>query len=358
MPKLAAWKLRTYSWRLEVGLWCLFTKRFPQYSVRENYAGSASVSNRRHVMSQTRLSRIVLLLFVLLACSPLALAQKKDKEEMPTGTPVMWREPADIESRNLLLGAGGEAMKPDLSKITFIKDESGGYSTKFRVSDGAGNEWVAKVGKESQSETASNRLLWAVGYETEIVYLAPKLTIEGKGSFENVRLEARPKGTKRTTEWSWTENPFQSHHEFPGLKIMMVLINNWDMKDANNKILVAQSATGEAEARYVISDLGGSFGKTGGILTRSRNNPDDFVKANLVSGVKNNIIDFHYSGKNKSLFENLTVDDARWIDHWLGKLSDEQLKDAFRAANYSSEDVDQLAKAVRERIDLLVHLGQ
>jgi hypothetical protein len=309
-------------------------------------------------MSQIRIRRVVLSLLVLLACTPLALAQKKDKDDMPTGTPVMWREPVDIESRNLLLGAGGEAMKPDISKVTFIKDESGGYSTKYRVSDGAGNEWVAKVGKEAQSETASNRLLWAVGYETEIVYLVPQLTIEGKGSFQNVRLEGRPKGIKRTTEWSWTENPFVSHHEFSGLKIMMVLINNWDMKDANNKILVAQSDNGAAEARYVISDLGGSFGKTGGMLTRSRNKPDDFVEANFISGVKNNIIDFHYSGKNKSLFENLTVDDARWMGHWLGKLSDEQLKDAFRAANYSSEDVEQLAKAVRERIDVLVHLGQ
>jgi hypothetical protein len=312
-------------------------------------------------MSQTKLSRLVLLsILLLLACVPMATAQKKDKiKEAPTGTPVLWREAVGIESRNLLLGAGGEEMKPDLSKVTFLEEQKGGYSTKYRVQDGAGNLWVAKIGKEAQSETASNRLVWAVGYESEIVYLVPHLTIEGKGSFDNVRLEARPKNVKRTTEWSWADNPFKGTHEFQGLKIMMLLINNWDMKDSNNKILVARDDNSDThELRYIISDLGGSLGKTGGVISRSRNKPSDFVKANFISGVKHNVIDFHYSGKNKALFDNITVDDARWIGNWLGKLSDDQIKDAFRAANYSPQEVDELAQTIRERINVLVHLGQ
>jgi len=77
---------------------------------------------------------------------------------------VLWRAPEDIPSRDLYLGPGGERMRPDLSRVTFVKDETGGYSTKFRVRDGAGREWVAKVGKEAQSETAAVRLVWAVGH--------------------------------------------------------------------------------------------------------------------------------------------------------------------------------------------------
>lgn len=42
--------------------------------------------------------------------------QEKKKSE-PTGTPVLWREPGVIESRNLLLGACGEAMKPDTTEV-------------------------------------------------------------------------------------------------------------------------------------------------------------------------------------------------------------------------------------------------
>jgi len=296
-------------------------------------------------------------LFMMAAFQP-AYSQKKDKAAA-AGTPVLWREPVDIEARNLLNGPGGDAMKPDLRSVTFIEDDKSGSNTKYRVRDASGNNWVAKLGKEAQSETASNRLVWAVGYESEIVYLVPKLTIEGKGTFENVRLEARPKDIKRGDEWSWTSNPFQGSHELKGLKIMMLLINNWDMKDANNKILMARNETsGQAELRYIISDLGGSIGKTGGPISRSRNKPSDFVKAEFIEGVKNNVIDFHYAGKNKALFDNLTLDDAHWIASWLGKLSDDQIKDAFRAANYDPEDVAALAQTVRDRIDVLVPLTQ
>lgn len=139
---------------------------------------------------------------------------------------------------------------------------------------------------------------------------------------------------------------------------MMLLINNWDMKDANNKTLIAKNETGEPEIRYIISDLGGSLGKTGGAISRSRNKPSDFVKADFIEAVNGNVIDFHYAGKNKSLFNNITKEDAGWIGGWLSKLSDEQLKDAFRAANYKPEEVEELAQTVRERINLLVNISR
>jgi hypothetical protein len=283
--------------------------------------------------------------------------EKDKKKESFTGTPVLWREPSDLESRNLLLGAGGEAMKPDLSNVTFVEEKKGGYSTKYVVRDAAGNEWVAKLGKEAQPDTSANRLLWAVGYETEIAYLVPKLTITGKGTFENVRLEARPKDVKRASTWRWEDNPFKGSRELQGLKIMMALINNWDMKDANNQILVSRGGTDSGELRYIISDLGGSFGKTGGIISRSRNKPSDFVKADFVKAVKGDRIDFNYGGKNQKLFDDITVQDAKWIASYLGRLSDEQIRDAFRAANYLPEEVERLSRAVRERIDELTKVS-
>jgi hypothetical protein len=70
-------------------------------------------------------------------------------------------------------------MKPDTSSVTFLKADQGGYSVKYRMRDGAGREWVAKLGKEAQSETAAVRLLWAIGYQTEINYLVPCVHIAG-----------------------------------------------------------------------------------------------------------------------------------------------------------------------------------
>jgi hypothetical protein len=281
---------------------------------------------------------------------------KKDKsgKKPLTGTPVLWREPSDIASRNLLLGAGGEAMKPDISKITYLEDKTGGYSKKYRVRDAKGNEWIAKLGKEAQPDTAANRLLWALGYETEIAYLYPKLKIEGKGEFENVRLEARPANVKRGGNWMWENNPFKDTPEFRGLKILMVMINNWDMKDDNNEILAMRGdTTGEGELRYIISDLGATFGKTGGFFSRSRNEASDYVKAGFIKKVNGDVIDFNYSGKNQKLFENITVADARWLNNLMKRLSDEQIKDAFRAANYSAEEVEMLTGALKQRISAL-----
>ena len=300
-------------------------------------------------------------LMVLTLAMPIAATaqdnkDKKDKKEKKelTGTPVLWHEPTDIESRNLLLGAGGDQMKPDLSTLTFIEQKKGGYSTKYRVRDAKGNEWVAKIGKEAQTDTAANRLLWALGYETEIAYLVPKAKIEGKGEFENVRLEARPADVKRAGNWMWENNPFLNAPEFRGLKILMLVINNWDMKDDNNEILAERgNTTGEGQLRYIISDLGASFGKTGGFFSRSRNEASDYEKAVFIKKVNGDVIDFNYNGKNQKLFQNLTIADAQWVNNLAKRLSDEQIKDAFRAASYSTEEVESLTRAFKNRINAL-----
>jgi hypothetical protein len=309
-------------------------------------------------LRKTRLAALWTVLLLVGSALPISAQDKeKQKKKEYSGAPVFWREPTDIASRNLLIGAGGDKMKPDLTRVTFIEQKEGGYSTKYRVKDAAGNEWIAKLGKEAQPDTAANRILWALGYETEIAYLVPRLTIEGKGELENVRLEARPSDVKRIGNWKWDNNPFLGTPQFQGLKILMVMINNWDMKDENNEILAERgAATGEGELRYIISDLGGSFGKTGGVISRSRNKPSDYVKADFIDKVKGEMIDFNYNGKNKKLFDNITVADARWLSNLLGQLTDEQLKDAFRAANYSPADVERLTAAFRERAKVLANV--
>src|SRR5687767_11337088 len=130
--------------------------------------------SQKHRISRT----VVLVVLIALSCSPNTYGQKQKKEKkVLRGTPVLWRQPTDIASRDLFVGPGGEMMKPDVSVLTFIKEEKGGYSKKYRVKDAQGRVWVAKLGKEAQSETAAARLVWAVGYVSEINYLVPLVTI-------------------------------------------------------------------------------------------------------------------------------------------------------------------------------------
>jgi hypothetical protein len=299
---------------------------------------------------------------VLVALSSSTQAQKSEHAVASLrGRPVLWRDFARPKTLDLFWGAGGRQRSPDLRRLTFVEEEKGGYSTKYRVRDAAGREWVVKVGKEAQSETAASRLLWAAGYMTEITYLARRATIPGKGTFENARFEARPEGTEREGEWKWDRNPFVGTREFQGLKVMMVVLNNWDIKDENNVILASRSDEGR-ELRYAISDLGATLGDTGKWpllwrFARSRNDPKGFSGDKLIDEIKEDgRVDFEFSGKKRGMFNDITVEQARWAGGLLARLSDRQLADAFRAANYNRQEVRTLTRALRSRVNQLVRL--
>jgi len=131
------------------------------------------------------------------------------------------------------------------------------------------------------------------------------------------------------------------------------------MKSANNVIL----KNGD-ERQYVISDLGATFGKTGSNslplfwrFGRSRNNPGDYAKAKFVQGTTKRRVRVKFNGKNRSRMADFTFADARWLAGLLSQLSETQIRDAFRAANYSERDIDLLTRAVRSRIAQLEAAG-
>jgi hypothetical protein len=285
------------------------------------------------------------------------LKKNKDKQSLPEGIPVLWRAPANIKNRDLYWGEGGKAMQPDLRRVTLIEKEKGGYSTKYRVRDASGREWVAKVGKEAKGETAASRLMWAVGYLPDVNYLVPRVHVEGLNKdLENARFGLRPKGIKRVDGWQWKKNPFVGSREFQGMKVMMALLNNWDIKDSNNKVAVVRNnKISDNELRYFVADLGASFGKVSHIprflyFKPDRNNPKAYAKTRLIDKVKDDRVDLHYKLKKKDLFKDITVDQAQWINGWLSRLSDRQIEDAFRAANYSPDEIRMMSRGVRARI--------
>ena len=278
---------------------------------------------------------------------------KAEKETLPDALAVLWREPTDITTRDLFLGPGGDA-RPDLGHLTFLRVDTGGHTKKWRVRDAAGNEWVVKFGNEAQPETAASRLVWAAGYFTDIDYFVPEAKIEGKGTVKDVRFEARPKNLKRyDQEWDWDNNPFKGTDQLQGLKVLMVMLNNWDLKNSNHRILYAKD---ENELRYVVSDLGVAFGKTGNMITHNRNRPDEFVKQGFIKNATGEHIAFDFHATHDQMLDNVTVAQGKWIGNILSQLSDKQISDAFRAANYSPEEIEMLTRTVRERINELVNL--
>ena len=296
-----------------------------------------------------RKNAIAVLVLTLAVCTT-AFAQN--------GNAVLW-EKVDIEKRDLYHGPGGKSMQPDLSKVVFIEEEKSGHNKKYRIKDGSGREWVAKLGRETQPETAAVRLLWGLGYKTETNYLAPSLTIPGKGTFKNVRLEARPDNVERKEEWKWRSNPFTGTKELQALKIMMVFLTNWDLLDLQNKVLEVKR-NGRTERHYVISDLGATFGKLGNNnlpiffrLGRKTNNPRAWSKTRFIKDVEKGRLEFAFKGKGRDLMKNITIEEGRWLAGLLTRLSEQQIRDAFKAANYSAADIDLLTRTTQRKIDQL-----
>jgi len=309
------------------------------------------------MISNLRKSVLTVTILSLAAFSAVAQDKGKDKGKKDSGpltNPVLWQD-VNQASLDLFNGPGGTEMQPDISRVEFIKEETQGHNKKFRIKDAKGQTWVAKPGREAQPETAAVRLLYGLGYKTEINYLVPTLNIPGQGSFTNVRLEARPDNVKRLDEWKWKDNPFVGSNELQGLKIMMVFLTNWDLLDLQNKVLRVDN-NGTIEHQFIISDLGATFGKLGNNnlpfffrLGRKTNDPGTWYEAGFVSGVKDGMIDFEFKGKGRSLMDDITVAQGRWLATRLAQLSDKQIDDAFRAANYNADEIKLLRQGVRDR---------
>jgi hypothetical protein len=345
--------------------------------------------------------RITIKLKVLFALSvilsfgpmPLCLAQRsKDRDSAADAAPVLWRSPGNISARNLSYGPGSVRLAP-LTPFTFIEEDKSGESPKFDVRDARGVVWKVKLGPEAQSETVSTRLLWSVGYFVEEAYYFDRAQVAGLPRLSRgreyvgrdtrmvygARFEPRREGVERGPAWGWNDNPFKGSRELSGLKILMILLNNFDARAANNRIFYVRNSAGEREARYVVSDLGATLGKADGLGgRRTKNNLKDFLSTRFVTGTEDDgrTVDFDYDTrptklgmfsifyppyyrgevKKEKTMRGIPIEHARWMGSLLSQLTDEQLRDAFRAANYNRATMEGYVRALRERINQLARL--
>src|ERR1700719_1435883 len=324
----------------------------------------------------------VLILFVLtIPIQAIAQKQAKQKEKQNASQlpAVIWRDPGDISTLNLMNGAGGSEHAPDPNgTYTFEREIMEGTSPKFDVKDGNGTKWRIKLGQEVQAETAATRLLWAAGYFVDEDYYLPQIKVEelpklrrgrefvtDDGIVRRVRLERKDKEIKKIGNWDWFKNPFTGTKELNGLRVMMSLLNNWDLKVINNSIYVV-----DGERRYVVSDAGATFGKTGNSISRSKSNLKGYEESKFINKETPEEVDFvmhsrpfiltavnapNYS--RRSNMENVTKHipraDAKWLGQLLGQLSENQIRDCFRTAGYTDDEIDGYTKEVQRRIAAL-----
>lgn len=319
-------------------------------------------------------------LFMLLLCSRPAVQAAKERD-FPAGPAVLWNDPGDVSARDLFYGSGGKEHVPQ-GPFTFVKEDLNGTNPKFVVRDAGGHKWKVKLGNEAQPETVAARIVWAVGYYANEDYFLESLQVQGlpahlhrgehligpDGTVSNVRLKREDE--KKLGTWQWRHNPFTATREFNGLKVLMGVINNWDLKDENNAIFDIGG-----QQVYLISDLGASFGAAGRSWSRekSKGDLDAYRQSPFIRKIKAGVVDFAVPARPRFIFavnpkeytarirlewigKDIPRADAKWLGDMLARLSPKQIQDAFRAAGYAPEEAAAFADVMQLRISALTAL--
>ncbi len=318
--------------------------------------------------------------FAQLSTAKLAYSNSiQDKRQSaPSGKPVLWRDPGTVEQLDLVGGAAGRQGVPK-PPFTFIEESLSGTNPKVKIKDAKGVQWTMKFGSEVNAETFASRLVWAVGYFVEPAYFVPQGKVEGlagtsfkrvkreqldpkTGQFAEARFERqKDKGVTKFEDeqsWHWEQNPFTGTKELKGLRVMLMLVSNWDNKDARDAGRGSNTSIFQYpnEVRYLVTDWGGSMGKWGGVLSREKWDCKGFASQSkdFIKGVKNGEVVFGYSGQHTSDFtKGITPADVKWLHGYLGRLSDAQISDALKASGATAEEVSCFTSALRQRINQL-----
>jgi hypothetical protein len=312
-------------------------------------------------------------------------AAKKDNHKpiapADVHNPVLWSDPGNISQKNLFYGSGGENGQP-APPFRFLDVDKHDSNPKFDAEDANGHTWRVKLGAEARPEIVCSRLLWAVGYFTEDDYVLPEAPVAGlhlrhtahsvrNGDIVlNARFARKPGGEKRIASWRWKNNPFTGTRELNGLRVMMAVLNNWDLKDENNAVY-SDKKTGQQ--LFLVSDTGASFGTTSVRVKNSngKGNVKQYARSKFITRRSATTVSFAtpapatrvllesggllaplYFRRQRYVWigRNIPREDARWIGNLLGQLTHQQLVDAFHAGHFTDRETELFVDALERRI--------
>jgi hypothetical protein len=329
--------------------------------------------------------RPIILLVAAFILSAMALSaagqprqEEKDKRDQgekapsPTGMSAIWRDPGAVEQLDFVGGVGRREGTPK-PPFTFEEENLAGSNPKVRVKDANGVRWSVKFGAEVNAETFATRMAWAAGYFVDPDYFVAEGKLDGvgpltrakhyimaDGSFRNARFKMHLEKGVTTLDgehgWSWLQNPFLGTKELNGLKMLVMLVSNWDNKDVRDIKRGSNTAIyqyPDGAARYLITDWGASMGKWGGYLGRGKWDCKGYQQQtpSFLAGVKDDVLIWGYSGQHTGDFrEGIPVSDLRWLLTYVGRITDDQIRTGLEASGATHEESECFTKSIRERI--------
>ena len=304
--------------------------------------------------------------------------RREGKAPLRAHQAAIWRDPGDVGQRDLGKGPGAPPQPP----FQFIEEHDTGSQPCVSIRDAGGREWRVKWGPEVRTETFGTRLAWALGFFSEQTHFISEGEIVGATDLRRARdcIDEQCRFTEARFElseadvskhfdahsWAWNDNPFVGTHELNGLKILMMLISNWDNKDVRDVARGSNTAIFEypldstarsVEARYLIIDWGAALGAWGSnIVQRGRWDVSAFAAQNeqFITGIDGELVTWGYQGQRTAdMTENITRADVRWFSKLAGQLTDEQLREGFLASGATPDEAGYFTAALRARIEKL-----
>jgi hypothetical protein len=287
----------------------------------------------------------------------------------------IWREPTLADATDLRFGPGGAAGAP-VPPYRFVEEHLAGSQPCVAVRDARDRLWRVKWGHEAKPEAFAVRLAHACGYFAEVTHYVASGVITGvkdlararqciaeDGGFSEARFELEDRAVRMLFDehsWSWNDNPFVGTRQLSGLKLVTMLLSNWDTKDrrdvargSNTAIFEVPSRWGH-EARYLITDWGGAMGRWGSnIVSRDRWDPAGFdaQTPHFVTGVRDGFVNFGYQGQRTAeITRDITVEHAAWFCRYARRLTEPALRDGLLACGATDDEADVFARSLVERV--------
>ena len=302
------------------------------------------------------------------------------------------------------------ALGRDVVECQFIPRTTGGTSFKFDCALADGGVIRVKYGHEPEihAEVAATRLLSALGYATDHMYLVPRLRCHGcpANPFVTMRVldalglshdegprhgftdfewvaverkfEAAPIEDDSHKGWAWWElkDVDAPRDELDALRLVAVFLAHWDNKADNQRLVCLDednappSSVASAFSRtsgrtcrdplLMIQDLGSTFGPTKVNLSQWRQAPVWIDRRACVVSMKT----LPYQG---GTFTDARISEAarRRVGEELSSFSDEELRTWFAAARFpqyyastdDEKDLEAWLQAYHHRVSQILAAG-
>ena len=290
----------------------------------------------------------------------------------------IWHDIHSEQANDLRYGPGGAAYVPE-PPFDFVEELLTGSHPSVSVRDRRRRLWRVKWGAEAKPEAFCVRFAAACGYFAEVTHYVAGGRIDGvdgltrarpmvgeDGSFTDARFELEDRSVRMLFDehsWAWNDNPFVGTRQLDGLKIVVMLLSNWDSKDrrdvsrgSNTAIFEYPVSRLSTEARYLITDWGGAMGRWGStVVSRGRWDADGFEAQTpgFVAGVRDGVVDFGYLGQRSEIARSIPIAHVRWFYRKVRRITEPALRKGLLASGATEEEAARFARALMTRIEAL-----